>query len=383
MDCYADGALRAYLDGALSPDERAAIAAHLDACPDCRSRMAEQRALSAQVAALLPYPPAAPDPRAALARLRAVAPPSGPRNVETFSRRKPMSRLSTSWSTRRPLFAGLAILLVLIGLLALPPVRAAADQLLGVFRVQRIVFVPTNAERLQQLQNLNFDKKSLFVATPKLVNKPAQPRTVNSAGDVFSAVGFAFRQPSSFPAAPTSTQFVIRDRNVVQFQVDVASARQLLSLMNVSDVTLPDALGSKPITVDVAPSVESRYKGPNYQLTLYQGKSPTVTLPDGVDLAQLGKAALRVLGMDEQQAEDLSRRIDWSSTLIFPFPTDVANLQAQQVNVGSAQGLLMGEEHGRRSNWQLYWQQGDQFFMLQAQGDISSQDVLAAAESVR
>lgn len=379
MDCYADGSLRAYADGAPPPDERAAIAAHLDACPDCRSRLAEQRVLTAQVAALLPSPPAIPDPRDALARLRAVAPSPGLRNVEAFTRRKPMSRLTS----RRPLFAGLAVLLVLIGLLAFPPVRAAANQLLSVFRVQRIVFVPTNAERIQQLQNLNFDKKSLFVATPKVVNKPAQPRTVNSVSDVFGAVGFAFRQPSAFPTAPTSTQFVIRDHTVAQFQVDVASARQLLSLMDVNDVTLPDALGSKPVTVDVAPSVEARYRGDNYQLTLYQGKSPTVTLPDGVDLAQLGKAALRVLGMDAQQADDLSRQIDWSSTLIFPFPTDVSNLQAQQVNVGSSQGLLMGGVRGRRSNWQLYWQQGDQFYMLQAQGDISSQDVLAAAESVR
>ena len=74
-------------------------------------------------------------------------------------------------------------------------------------------------------------------------------------------------------------------------------------LLGIDDVSLPDALGAAPITVDVPAFVETRYHGANYELTLHQGHSPSVTLPDGVDLAQLGKAALRLLGMDADQAE--------------------------------------------------------------------------------
>lgn len=295
-----------------------------------------------------------------------------------------MSTLNRLWSSsRRPLFAGLAVIIVLLSLLALPPVRAAADQLLSVFRVQKVLFVPTNTERIQQLKNLNFDQKTLFVASPKVINKPAAPRTVTSSNEVFGAVGFNFRQPRSFPSTPTSTKFVIRDRTALQFQVDVQSARQLLTLMDVNDVTLPDALGSKPITADVPPSVEARYQGADYQFTLYQGRSPTITLPDGVDLSQLGKAALRLLGMDSQQADTLSRSVDWSSTLIFPIPTDLDNMQIQQVSVGPVQGMLMGDGRGSQAHWQLYWQQGDRFYMLQGQGNLAGQDMIAAAESVR
>jgi len=417
MPCYDEGSLRAYLDDTLPSDERLLVDAHLDGCPACRSCLADQRTLAAQVGALMAAPAPVPDPHAALSRLRSsiagergiALTPAAARHplsrlrergaggegematlttsdplVSSISRRNSMSRLARLWSSpRRPLFAGLAVLVVLLCLLALPPVRAAADQLLGVFRVQKVLFVPTSADRLKQLQNLNFDGKSLFVAQPKLVNKPAQPRTVNSAGEVFGAVGFAFHQPANLPSAPTSTKFVIRDRSVFQFQVDVNSARQLLALLDVNDVTLPDALGAKPISADVPPSVESHYQGKGYDLTLYQGRSPTITLPEGVNLAQLGKAALRLLGMDPRQADELSKEVDWGSTLIFPFPTDVTDLQVEQVSVGRAQGLLVGNENGRRSQWQLYWQDGDRFYMLEGHGDLTGEEMIATAESVR
>jgi hypothetical protein len=393
MHCYDEGSLRAYLDDALPLAEHALIAEHIAGCPACQTCLDEQQTLAAQVAALL-APASVPAPHAALMRLRAdttmtrISPLITQTRESTIPqaqlRRKPMSTLTRLWSNpRRPLFAGLALIVVLLSLLTLAPVRAAADQLLSVFRVQKVLFVPTNAERIQQLKNLNFDQKTLFVASPKVINKPAAPRTVDSSGEVVGAVGFTFRQPRSFPSTPTSTKFVIRDRTALQFQVDVQSARQLLTLMDVNDVTLPDALGSKPIIADVPTSVEARYQGADYQFTLYQGRSPTVTLPDGVDLSQLGKAALRLLGMDSQQAEALSKSVDWSSTLIFPFPTDLNNMQIQQVSVGPVQGMLMGEEHGQQAHWQLYWQQGDRFYMLQGQGNLAGQDMIAAAESVR
>ena len=398
MHCYDEGSLRAYLDDALPIAERTLIAEHIDGCPACQGRLDEQHALAARVGALL-LPATVPAAHDALMRLRAgatmqrgsmIAAPQpitqAPESTipKAQLRRKPMSPLNRLWSNpRRPLFAGLALIVVLLSLLALPPVRAAADQLLSVFRVQKVLFVPTNTERIQQLKNLNFDQKTLFVASPKVVNKPAAPRTVASSNEVLRAVGFGFRQPRSFPSTPTDTKFVIRDRTVLQFQVDVQSARQLLTLMDVYDVTLPDALGARPITADVPPSVEAHYQGADYQFTLYQGRSPTVTLPDGVDLSQLGKAALRLLGMDSQQAERLSQSVDWSSTLIFPIPTDLDNMQIQQVSVGSVQGMLMGDARGRQAHWQLYWQQGDRFYMLQGQGNLAGQDMITAAESVR
>ena len=103
-------------------------------------------------------------------------------------------------------------------------------------------------------------------------------------------------------------------------------------------------------------------------------------MPDGVELAPLGEAALRVLGMEAGEAARLSRQIDWTSTLILPIPTDVASIQ--RVAVGNAEGMLVGDgsDDGRRM---LYWQNGERFYVLQGSGSIGESELLAAAESVR
>jgi hypothetical protein len=388
INCYDEGQLRAYLDGELPPPERAALSTHLAGCAACQGQLERQRVSAARVRALLPTPPTAPQPRAALARLHApMAQSTG--NVPTFQRsnvqRSTHMQSKTLWSGRsRPLLAGLAVLIAIFSLVALPPLRAAADDLLSIFRVQKLMFVPVSPERIEQLSKLDFDKDTLFLSKPA-VEKSAAPHTVASAQEAAGLVGAAVAQPSVFPSAPLSTEFKVSDPAKVQFQVNGASARELLKLMAIDDVQLPDALGSAPIAVDVPAFALTTYHGANYELTLHQGQSPSVTLPDGVDLSQLGKAALRLLGMPEADAELASQTINWNNTLLFPFPKDTDNIR--QVTVGGENALLVSGGRRGDQQWQLYWQRGDTFYMLQASSPMDDVDMIAAlvatAESIQ
>jgi len=391
--CSDEGRLRAYLDDALPADERVALGSHLRGCTACRSRLREVEALATQVGGLLPRAVSQPEPGVALAQLRATlarersvpvihTPKASRRRVpdNVTQRREIMSLASRFWSgPRRPLLAGLTALVIVLGLMALPPVRALAGQLLQVFRVQNVMFMPIDPARLQQLESVDFDPKTLFMARPELINSPAPPQAVASTAEAATAAGFTPSEVTSFPSTTLSSEMVVHDRRVVQTQVNVESARQLLELMGVSDVQLPDALGAEPIVADIPPAVESRYTGSDYRLTLNQGRSPDVTLPDGVDMAVLGRAALRLLGIAPQQADAISRTIDWSSTLVVPFPSDVSTIQ--QVTIGNRQGLLLGSDGGA-GDWQLYWQSGDRFYMLEGHG-LREAEMVAAAESVR
>jgi hypothetical protein len=387
-NCYDEGHLRAYLDGGLPAPERAALAAHLANCAACQDQLDRQRALAALVRSLLPAPPSAPDARAALARLRAAADQttrSVPASQASNFQRSNFMLSNTFRSGRsRSLLAALALVVAVVSLLALPPLRAAADELLSIFRVQKLVFVPVSRERLDQLNKLNFDKDTLFVAKPT-VGQSAPPRTLASAAEAASAVGGAVGQPSVFPSAPLSSEFKVSSPNTMRFQVNVAAARQLLALMGIDDVSIPDALGAAPIAVDVPAFVQAHYHGANYDLTLHEGRSPSVKLPDGVDLSQLGKAALRLLGMPAADAEVASRTINWNNTLLFPFPTDTDNIR--QVTVGGENALLVSGGRRGDQHRQLYWQHGDTFYMLQASGSLSEVDMIAAmvaaAESIQ
>lgn len=385
MQCYDEGQLRAYLDGELPPPERTALGAHLAGCAACQGQLDRLRASAMRVRSLLPAPAAAPEPRAALARLRAAQPLDSQTFKPSNARRRSFMQSNAFLSSRsRPLLAGLAVVVAIVSLLALPPLRVAADNLLSIFRVQKLMFVPVSPERIEQLSKLDFDKDTLFLSKPA-ADKTDPPRTVGSAAEAASAIGAPVAQPSVFPSAPLSTEFKVSSPANIQFQVNVAAARQLLSLMGVDDVSLPDALGSAPIAVDVPAFALTTYHGANYDLTLHQGQSPSVALPDGVDLSQLGKAALRLLGMPSADAELASRTINWNNTLLFPFPQDTSNIR--QVTVGGENALIVSGGRRGDQHWQLYWQRGDTFYMLQASGAMSDVDMVSAlvatAESIQ
>lgn len=297
-----------------------------------------------------------------------------------------MYPLPKSLTPRRMLlFVGLTVTLFIASLVAFPPVRAIADQILQVFRVQQVVFVPINPDRLDQLDSLDFDETTLLLGEPQFIHEPADPVEVATPDEAMAMTGYALRSPTSLPSEPLTHTITVIDQHHAQFSVKVESAQQLLELLEITDVTIPPALSNGPVDVQMPISVHQIYQNESYQLHLYQGLLPDITPPDGVDMQQLGIIYLRVLGMDMLQAEALSRDIDWNTTLVMPFPSDMTTIR--QVRVNDADGLLITSRHQRRAQTdeptaQLYWQDGDRFLVLAGSG-FSSDDLLTIAQSVR
>lgn len=381
---YDDGSLRAFLDDEAGADT-SAIDSHLAVCQHCRTRLEELRQSSVWLGQLLSVPADPPDQAAALQRFQSalqsesdhvyypsadVQSPAAPVSHKGNSMKNYSARKTPRW------LAPVAALVVAVALLALPPVRAAADQLLQIFRVQTVMFVPVSQERIDQLGQLNLDEKSLFVAEPTERVK-SETRSVADAAEASAAVGFDIAEPDG----QSATSYSVASKSEVAFQVDVASARQILQMTGVDDVTIPDALGSQPILVNMPDVAHSSYNSNGNRISLIQGSSPQVSLPDGVDLSQLGKAALRILGMAPEQAAALSAQIDWSTTLIFPFPANVDTMR--QVSINGAPGMLITETRGSGST--LYWQRGERFYVLQSDWSRGDDviEMVQLAESVR
>jgi len=270
-----------------------------------------------------------------------------------------------------------AVVVVFALLLALPPVRAAAADLLQIFRVKQVVFVPITSERADQLKSLDIDPENLFVSKPTTTGSTT-PQLVPDLAAAASAAGFAPAQPAALPAAPEATSYKVWGPQSASFQVNVDTARGVLDALNITSVTLPDALGQQPITVKVDPLIETTFSTGSYTATLTQGRSPEVSMPDGVDLADLGSAALQVLGSPADKATAMAQSIDWSSTLLVPFPAGVS--QIQQVDIGESKGLLFASQEEQTGA--VYWQHGSTFYVLASQG-LSDSELLAIATSVR
>ena len=381
--CYAPGALRAYLDGELPAAEVATIEEHVATCPTCEGHIADLRDLDISIRGALRTPSEAEtdssadtdtDTDAAYARLRSrlgagAIPSAGG------------SRAPVRMSHRRPVITSAAIAAALLVVLLVPPVRTAADSILSVFRGQKVVFVSVPQSRIQQLQNLKVDPNTLFLSQPAETGTAPTPRDVSTAAEAAPLLGFTPAAPTAFPSAPVSTTYTVEGQMSYSARVNVQTLRALLTSLGVTDVTIPDALGSRPISIILPPSVQAQYQGKDYSVRIIEGTSPIVNLPDGVHLEQLGQAVLEVYGMSPQDAAALSKRIDWRSTLVFPFPLGTSVLQ--QVNINGDQGVLLTAGTNTNFRTMIYWQHGSRFYIFDGRGALSRSQMVALAGSLR
>jgi len=407
-ECCDEGTLRTHLadPGSLPEADRKDIETHLADCEGCRADLENLRLLQSRVSAGMASlaPRQAPDMQLALQKMRSAldqeqspnpinrpAPGLPPSDMEKPSsganRRTFMQTFSFANPARRPaLVSGLLAALIVLSLVVFPPVRTAADTFLQSFRANSVMFVSVDQSRIQEIIQASGDPSTLFLSAPQVVGQPKNfpAGSLDEAGTI---AGFTPAQPDAFPSKPESVTSVVHEQFRAQAQVNIHNISRVMQTLGINDITLPDQLGSTPITADVPAMIETDYSGTGYNFRLVQGHTPTVNMPKGVDLAQVGEAGLRVLGMQPDQAKQLSQQIDWSTTLVVPFPTGMSDVV--RVQVGEAQGLLVSSDNpanrveGGRTNV-LYWQNGDRFYVLVGNGSAMTSDMMVVlARSVK
>jgi hypothetical protein len=138
----------------------------------------------------------------------------------------------------------------------------------------------------------------------------------------------------------------------------------------------------------VAPG-DTRLAGqPGY--VLMQSAIPQVALPEGFDLALLGRLGLRLSGMSAEEALTFSRSIDWRTTLLVPVMIQGGTFR--EVDVAGEKGLLVsydppvqpgtdGAARRPRRQSLLLWSTAEQAFAITGPG--AGMDLLEMAHSLR
>jgi hypothetical protein len=156
----------------------------------------------------------------------------------------------------------------------------------------------------------------------------------------------------------------------------------VLDATGIQNVRLPDT-DKVVIDVDVPMIASQSYTIGAGSLELIQAPSPSVNMPPGVDPAALGEAAFQFLGMPAADAHRLAQAIDWTSTVVIPLPTDVA--QYREVTVDGVTGLLLEEKRSSRTggiNSVLLWQRDGMVYAANAT-NVDTKVLLMAADSLR
>jgi hypothetical protein len=385
--------LRAYLDHELPPGQQIESEHHLAGCPDCRVRLqavtTRAALVGARIAALEPHVADAPAaPAVVLAQLKQ-------------RQRKDQVPMFKSIFSKRPVWAGLAAVLVLGMAFSLAPVQAWASEFLGLFRVQQVQVLPIDTTQLSSLSNDSSLVKAicqLFADSVTVTRKPGEPAVVGSAAEASQSAGFAVRLLSAGPGTPRLT---VQDGTAFQVVLNRQRAQGLLDQAGRSDLQLPASIDGATISVDVPKSVAAAYgncplptaneaaQSNTRQITLgafggcimlAQLPSPTVNTPPDLNIAELAEIGLQFTGMSAADAHQFSQSVDWTSTLVIPFPRNAGTIE--QVSVDGVTGTLISRDgRGSSGQYSLIWVKNGILYGLTGNG--TSEQAITLAQSIQ
>ncbi len=397
-----DEILRAYLDRSLEPAESGArqadIQDHLNACPDCRARLAALAArsarLQAHLAVLDPGPGEAAHSASSAFALLTTRHPS-------LSGKENLGMLSSLFTRRwRPLWIGLSALVLFTVAFSFPPVRAWAGSLLAQFRVQNITVVPVDATHLSELGTSSTIIQQISQAisdSMTVTKKPMKPQVAPNAAEAGKLAGFTVRLPQSRTDAPRIT---VEGGSAFEFVVNRARAQALLNEAGFSQPQLPASIDKAVIKVNIPVGITAAYGDcPNLDegtttmnasgsagrrflncVLLAEIPSPTVDTPPNVDVEQLAEIGLQFTGMSPEDAHAYSATVDWASTLVVPIPRNGASYK--QVGVDGVTGYLIQRPVDDAPQYVLVWVKSGIIYAIGGLGN-GADNALAMANSLK
>jgi len=373
-----DEMLRAFSDREIPAAQVELVREHLARCPGCQARLEtiNRRALGVQRHMDSLTPTTAEQPRPAQAAYRRFA---------GNSRRSPNHKEKIkNMFTKRSVWAALTVLTVLALVFTITPARAWASDLLGLFRVQKvqvITFDPALAEDAGNRLNENQEMVKRIFEDDMQISEHGPRLSVASTTEAAEKAGFTPRVPAGLEDADVAVQ---PGMNAI-FTIDQPKLQALIEAVGV-DMQLPESVNGKVVTADVADSVvissgckdsNDERNGPDRCIQLYQMYSPVVNAPEELDVPAMGAAMFQFLGLSEEEARDLSQRIDWASTLVLPIPQD-DQVQYQDVQVDGVTGTLLETE----SEVMLIWVKDGILYSLRTPAG-SSADAVALANTLQ
>src|SRR5580704_3368943 len=386
------GTLRAYLAGQLDPAKHAAIE-HLRSCAVCEGELSSLRDHAAQV-------------RDGLDRLAEL--PGAENSAMAWAafqdkREVWMETNQNRWSLGRRLsLAGAALgAIAVVLVLTVAPVRAWAESLLGIFRVERFTVLEIDpsslkGNALENNQLLNQTISRVLSDEVTVTQKPQKPQPVTDAAAASKATGFAVQLlPGERPSS-----VLVESGAAMQMKLNRDRIQSILDEAGRSDLQIPASVDGATVGVRVPAGVMAFYgncgdaasglvfyssggggkatKGADATcISLLELPSPVVSAPQEIDPAQIAQVALQFLGMSANDAANFTQTVDWTSTLVLPVVRGESKYEQVHVN-GNEGALLRAANQNQSGHFSLMWVDNGIVFALNGTGDDTTAINLAS-----
>lgn len=340
MNCPKQGLLKAYADEELPAAQHQVMSQHLADCPGCQLALESLRQDADLVRNLLDealITDSGPnlDPYWALARCqnRLLTKPTIWNRITQGGRRM----FSFQHTAGRLAMAAVAFVLCLTVLLAFEPVRLAAEDLLGVFRVERFTAVTVDPDSLTDVPNpsdLGTFTRSNDPKTQQVSREEAQSMVGFTIADLPESLGLA-----------ANTPYAVTEGFEVSYTFDGEQVKAYLAARGISPSLVPANIDGATIRVSVAPFVtrqghfpDGAARGNQRYISLSQTTSPTLEVPPDLDVEMIRSQLLSSGLLPNDLAGQLAAINDWQNTAIIPVPENATRVD---VDVAGAPGLLI------------------------------------------
>ncbi|HID51791.1 MAG TPA: hypothetical protein EYP41_07135, partial [Anaerolineae bacterium] len=217
-------------------------------------------------------------------------------------------RMSWSYRLKQTVFApqrrwvtavSLAAVLLVVAF-TFPGFRAAANDFLSLFRVQKFAPLSISPEQLALLGQIA--EEGLL---PGELIIHDEPGALTPADNIAEAVALtALPAVRTIPALGEPDSIYTADGGGGRLIIDLEGSRGIMEAVGADPLLLPDELDGAQVDVTIFSGVEQRWGD---DLTLVQSLSPLVNYPDGLDEQALGQALLQVLGLNPDEAQRLAQ----------------------------------------------------------------------------
>ena len=283
----------------------------------------------------------------------------------------------------RPVWATLAVVLVLAVSLSFPQVRVIATNFLGLFRVEQIeaVEVGISLDDLPAEMEQHFVALDNILADQLIVEEVPEPVEVESIAEAAQMVGFNVRMPTEL--ANKGQRILVQNQTSIGLVIDRDRWQSIIDSMGYEFEIPPSADGTE-VKFHIPNAVVTGFgecglnatnelemsEEPGEDLAdctiLMQSETPEIEAPPGLDINQAGQVMLQIMGMSPEEATAFSNRVDWATTLVVPVPQGA---DYRNVTVDGVDGVLLEDTYGKgNARFTMLWVKDGKFYALSGDG---------------
>jgi hypothetical protein len=377
MNCEG-GSLQEFLDGELKDEKLAELLLHLKSCSECRENLAilreNQTFTDQRLASYVSSLNSASNIEQAWRQFTNKQ--AGKKNIGYY--KKEVLNLLAKYRIQA------VVAVLVLGLtvsLSFSSVRAAAGELLSIFRVEKVQTVdisPGDMEKIERALREGAGKVDLSnLGKIEFIGKSS--KRLVTLQEAATTVDFQLKLPAALPEG-YKLQSLEAD-SVVQMNLTLDTEKTNAVLKGLgSQKLLPEELNGKTFSMVKPAIITARYEGSGSSIILSQARSPELITPDTASSLAIRDALLALPFLPNNLRNQLAAIDDWQHT--FPIPNIKGS--SQEVRVAGTQGVLIAEPAGNTQNnpdYNLIWQQNGVVYALS--GDFTVEQALEIADSLK